>query len=78
MIQLIGIDGVNSISNEILEGIIPKDIPRYPKILLQQLARVRATLKLDISEHDMCQGFLKWREKLPPHRQGNIWEYTKH
>jgi hypothetical protein len=62
MINTIGHNGVTSISEEILNGKIPDHLPKSPKLLLKQLARVRETIPLDMNEDDMCQGFLKWRK----------------
>jgi hypothetical protein len=47
---------------EILKGNIPANIPKYPKLLLTQMVRVRDTIPLDMSFEDMCNGLQKWRE----------------
>jgi hypothetical protein len=48
---------------QILEGIFPSNIPKYPKLFLQQMGRVCNTIPLDMSLDDMCDGLLKWREQ---------------
>jgi hypothetical protein len=62
MINILGENGYSDTSINILAGIVPHDIPKHPKLLLSQLTQARQTVPLDMLFHDMCTGFLKWRE----------------
>jgi hypothetical protein len=48
---------------EILQGNPPANIPKYPKLFLTNMAQIRATIPLQMTLDDMCEGFLKWREQ---------------
>jgi hypothetical protein len=62
MVDLIGEDGCAPSTNDILEGKVPFDIPKYPRLLLYELQKSRTTIPLDMTLDDMCTRFTKWRE----------------
>jgi hypothetical protein len=48
---------------EILQGIPPADLPKYPKLFLSNMAQIQSTIPLQMTIDDMCNGLLKWREQ---------------
>lgn len=63
LLDLLGEDGCSDAAMDILEGIVPTHLPKYPKLLLTKLKRVRDPITLEFTYNDMCNGFAKWREK---------------
>jgi hypothetical protein len=63
LLEIIGEDGCTNAALEILEGRIPKGIPKFPTMILQKLKRVRDQIPICFTIEDMCTGFSKWREK---------------
>jgi hypothetical protein len=63
LLDILGEDGCTNAALEILEGVVPKGLSKYPTMLLQKLNKVREPISLEFTIQDMCHGFSKWREK---------------
>jgi hypothetical protein len=63
LLDIIGPDGCSPTAVHILEGRVPAGLPKYPTMLLQKLEKVRNPIPLQFTFEDMCNGFIKWREK---------------
>jgi hypothetical protein len=62
LIDIIGEDGCTEQALRILEGHVPQNLPKYSRLLLHKLQRVREPISLQFTFNDMCEGFSKWRE----------------
>jgi hypothetical protein len=60
IIEYIGEDGCNDADQQILQGTIRPNLPKFVHLLLQHFKSSRQAFDIDMSFQDMCIGFMKW------------------
>jgi hypothetical protein len=60
----IGKDGCNTNSDDVLQGKVQPHLPKFVTLLLQQFHQQhKAPIEIQFTFEDMCNGFMKWRER---------------
>jgi hypothetical protein len=62
--EYIGEDGCNANSDEVLQGNVQPNLPKFVTLLLQQFHQQhKEPIEIQFTFEDMCNGFMKWRER---------------